>query len=246
MIGGGGSTTLVASGGTDTLTAGSGDTHFVGGSGNSTMTGGHGHDVFQGGSGNETINSRDGIAEQVSCGAGVDSVAADPSDTVAADCETVDRGVAAPPGSNPAPPTDSGGSGSPLPEDLPGAPSGFQPPLASVDAPAAPVTLTASGQVPVPIDCPATAVTGCNGTIVLTVSGSAAKARVVAARRERGRVVGKSKRFKIAAGHKAVVPVQLSRRGARILNARGGHARKVLKVTATVAMRTEAGVRTST
>ena len=48
------------------------------------------------GSGNDTIDTRDGVKGEVSCGAGFDVVRADPTDTVAKDCEDVSRnGVSA-------------------------------------------------------------------------------------------------------------------------------------------------------
>jgi hypothetical protein len=44
--------------------------------------------------GNDTIEARDGEVDSITCGAGTDTVIADPQDVVARDCENVDRGSA--------------------------------------------------------------------------------------------------------------------------------------------------------
>ena len=62
-----------------------------GGSGNDTLTGGTGADTIHGGTGADTIAARDGNTDQIDCGSEVDSVIADIQDTVALDCEIVDR-----------------------------------------------------------------------------------------------------------------------------------------------------------
>jgi hypothetical protein len=227
-----GGSTLIGGPGTDTLTAGTSGAHLVAGSGNTTMTGGSHTDSFQGGSGDDSINSRDGIAEQVSCGGGTDTVVADPSDTVAADCESVDVGAQAA-----APPAD----GSTQTSDPP---TGSDPiPAASVSS--APITVGSGHTLGVPLTCPATAASGCDGQLILTLSGGQPTAKLVAARRERT-MIGKSRRFHIAAGRKATVPVRLSRRGARILRTRGHKKRRVLKVPATVVTKTAAGTTRTT
>ena len=43
--------------------------------------------------GNDTIDARDGERDSVNCGVGADTVRADAVDTVAPDCETVERGA---------------------------------------------------------------------------------------------------------------------------------------------------------
>ena len=228
-----GGSTLIGGSGTDTLAAGTTGAHLVAGSGNTTMTGGPHTDSFQGGAGSDSINSRDGIAEQVSCGGGADTVVADPSDKVAADCESVDVGAPAAP-----PPTDSAVQTS-------GPPTGSDPiPAASAAAPSAPITVGSGNTLGIPLTCPATAAAGCDGQLILTLSGGRPTAKLVAARRERT-VIGKSRRFHIAPGRKTSVPVRLSRRGARILRARG-HRHKVLKVAATVITKTAAGTTSNT
>jgi hypothetical protein len=64
-------------------------TLFNGGDGNDALFGGGGVDVFNGGAGNDNIVSRDGIAEQVNCGAGQDTAISDDADTRIS-CEEVE------------------------------------------------------------------------------------------------------------------------------------------------------------
>jgi hypothetical protein len=230
LIGGGGSVTLDGGGGADTLTAGSGTTKLIAGPGGATMNGGTGRSTYQGSPDPDTINARNGVAELVTCGGAVDAVNADESDTVAGDCENVTRGQ---PVVSPDPP----------PADpLAGAITAPAP--APVAVSQTPVAVDRQGRVPVGLWCPANTPGGCEGVVTLSYPAGAAKAgHVMAARRER-RVVGRSRRFRIAAGHKAAVPVKLSRRGVRIFKRRKhGHKRRT-RLAVTVSLRTEAGVRT--
>jgi hypothetical protein len=233
LIGGGGANTLVAGAGTDTLTAGSGNTRLVGGSGATTLTGGSGHNVYQGGSGADTIKARNGVTEDVTCGAGADAVTADTTDTASADCEVVDRGAVQPTtGGDPTSGTAPGGT-------LPVA----EPPLPAIST--APVTLRTDNQVPIQVTCPATATMGCSGSIALDLAtATTPKGKVVAARRVKRRI-SVPKRFRLKAGQKAVVRVALSRRGARKFK-RASHGRKSLKVQVTLTMRSPAGAQTAT
>jgi Ca2+-binding RTX toxin-like protein len=62
------------------------------------LSGGLGVDSFSAGDGDDTVLSRDGTSEtQIVCGAGTDVVVADPlaTDTINADCESVDRALPA-------------------------------------------------------------------------------------------------------------------------------------------------------
>lgn len=75
-----------------------------GGDGADNLDGASGTDALEGGDGNDLLTSGDaGVIDDVLCGAGADSVYADATDTVAADCEAVQR-ASAPPG--PPPPGD--------------------------------------------------------------------------------------------------------------------------------------------
>jgi RTX calcium-binding nonapeptide repeat (4 copies) len=65
-----------------------------GGSGNDTLDGGPGADTLHGGAGDDTIFSNNHVASTVDCGSGQDFVHSDPIDSVAADCEDNDDGVA--------------------------------------------------------------------------------------------------------------------------------------------------------
>lgn len=96
----------------DTLDGGAGADDLAGGFGDDTLTGGPGRDTIAGdrplrcnevscdvgaGNGNDTINARDGEVDSITCGFGTDTVIADRADVVAADCEIVERTVAADP-----------------------------------------------------------------------------------------------------------------------------------------------------
>ena len=118
-------------------------------------------------------------------------------------------------------------------------------PVASAPISPAPVAVSGGNNVPVTLACPAAVASGCDGQVILALSGGDPAAKLVAARRERRTVIGKSGKFHIAAGHTTTVPVRLSRRGARILRTRG-HSHKVLKLEATVVMKTAAGTTSTT
>jgi hypothetical protein len=66
--------------GNDRLYGGDGSDRLFGEAGNDTLYGGPGRDQLEGGGQNDTIVSRDGIAETVRCGTGLDRVRADRSD----------------------------------------------------------------------------------------------------------------------------------------------------------------------
>ena len=107
LDGGGGDDFLKASDGTDRLDGGPGADTLDGGFGDDTIVGGPGPDTITGDRasgecgiyycklpyGNDTIDARDGERDSVNCGVGADTVHADAVDTVAPDCETVDRGT---------------------------------------------------------------------------------------------------------------------------------------------------------
>ena len=75
----------------DVLIGGVGNDELDGGSGNDTMAGDAGVDELRGGTGNDLIQTIDGEVDAVSCGSGNDTSIADLPDSVAGDCETVDR-----------------------------------------------------------------------------------------------------------------------------------------------------------
>ena len=103
----GGADDLRAGSGRETIDGGAGDDRIEGGFNHDVLTGGPGSDVIYGDStsgncggngqsctlpfGNDTIDARDGAADQIDCGAGQDTAVVDALDTVAANCETVDR-----------------------------------------------------------------------------------------------------------------------------------------------------------
>jgi Ca2+-binding RTX toxin-like protein len=76
-------------GGGDTL-VGSAAINILGtAGGNDVITGGGGADVLTSDAGNDTIQARDGYADRVDCGAGVDTALADTLDQVSPNCENV-------------------------------------------------------------------------------------------------------------------------------------------------------------
>lgn len=81
-----------------TLSGGDGNDSLAGGSGNNILRGNKGADTHAGGVGDDFIDSRGGAGDLVTCDIGNDTVNADGADSVDADCETVDRGGAPPPG----------------------------------------------------------------------------------------------------------------------------------------------------
>ena len=131
LIGNGGSDELRGGDGADSVDGGTGDDKLDGGYGDDTITGGPGRDSISadlaGGDcgplwckfpyGNDTVDARDGEADSVTCGAGTDKVLADAADTVAPDCEQVERGADAAPGAGgptgPVTQTGAPGPGSP-------------------------------------------------------------------------------------------------------------------------------------
>ena len=68
-----------------------GDDELRGGDGRDRIDAGHGNDRVDAGFGDDTIEVRDGEVDSVSCGPGTDAVVADAADTIATDCEQVDR-----------------------------------------------------------------------------------------------------------------------------------------------------------
>jgi Ca2+-binding RTX toxin-like protein len=80
-----------------TLSGGDGNDSLQGGNGNDTLRGNRGLDTHSGGAGDDFIDTRGDKGDVVTCGVGNDFVNADAGDTVAADCETIDRGIVSPP-----------------------------------------------------------------------------------------------------------------------------------------------------
>jgi Ca2+-binding RTX toxin-like protein len=92
----------------DVVTGGAGSDTLTAGFGNDTITAGPGKDIVNGDRagrcnemhcdlpggalGDDTIDVRDGEVDTVTCGIGNDKVVADAADSIAADCEQVDKG----------------------------------------------------------------------------------------------------------------------------------------------------------
>jgi hypothetical protein len=233
VVGGSGGDHLTGSAGANSLVGGAGDDVLVGGGGNDTLDGGTGTDSFDGGAGIDTIKARDTIAESVACGSEADAVEADYNDVVAADCEAVDRSAAppvAPPPVDPIIPPPPTGNGDVVP-----------PIVAAISS--APAALSPDGVVAVKLACPREAFEGCEGTVAIELldgaKGTPAKAKLVSARRRK--VTQSRKRFKIAAGGTATVPVKLDRRVFRRFRGR-----RNVKAAVTVTMKNATGTTTTT
>jgi Ca2+-binding RTX toxin-like protein len=106
----GGNDVVKGANASENIDGGAGDDRLEGGYGDDTITGGPGRDTIIGdksGSecglfescslpvGNDTIDARDGEPDSITCGVGTDRVLADTADTVAGDCEQVERTAAA-------------------------------------------------------------------------------------------------------------------------------------------------------
>ncbi len=83
--------------GNDALSGGDGVDLLLGGTGDDILNGGPSVDVMSAGPGADRVEARDGNVEAPACGDGVDTAIADPADTPASDCETVDTGATTPP-----------------------------------------------------------------------------------------------------------------------------------------------------
>jgi Ca2+-binding RTX toxin-like protein len=80
-----------------TLSGGDGNDSLQGGSANDILRGNKGVDTHAGGAGDDLIDARGDRGDIVSCGDGNDTVLGDAADSIALDCETVDRGILPPP-----------------------------------------------------------------------------------------------------------------------------------------------------
>jgi hypothetical protein len=225
LDGGEGDDTLTGSTTPDTLVGGPGADTLYGGWGNDTLTGGDGIDSVDGSYGNDKLFLRDGSPDTAECGSGTDSGERDADDPVSADCESV-----VPPGVEPPvvlpDPDDSGDPAGGTLADPIGA-------ILPVVLPQTP-RVSANGVVPVRVQCPDAATTGCVGTVSLALADDSEGA-TTARRRPKPRKTG-TKRFKLAAGQIKAVPVRLARRAARRVKSRG-----TVKLAVTIAVEVDGG-----
>ena len=237
---GAGIDTLEGNDGADTLLGGDDNDTLLGGNDGDTLDGGPGGDIFSGDAGGDQLLARDGESDGINCGADADTAVLDASslDTADPECETVDWPGGAGPAPGPAP-APSPVAGPPLEPAPPATPSAFVPLAAQALLPAIatlprtavarPVVVTATGAVPVPVACPASAVRGCRGELVLTLPVEAvkrkpkAKRRATSARHRRlvpsKRRVGRRK-YSVAAGRSLPVRVALSAEGRKLVAGR--------------------------
>ena len=196
------------------------------------------------GGGNDQIVARNGAADQISCGAGADTVAADPQDALAADCEHVDLGDWIGAGASDASGTLASGTGSTQGAVGPGragsrAHNALQTAL-GLTLPGRALLMPRPGTALVPLACAATSTAGCRGDIVLELppgAGAAAQhpAKLIAARghylaQQRARRLG-ARRYRLAAGEKTAMPLCIKFRGHYTAVERRRRKRAVLKIT---------------
>ena len=91
VLGGPGADRVTVIGAGAELSGGEGNDTLEGGPGDDVLSGDQGVDSIAGGAGADRIAARDGVADTVTCGDGIDAVDADTVDRVVADCENVTR-----------------------------------------------------------------------------------------------------------------------------------------------------------
>jgi Ca2+-binding RTX toxin-like protein len=94
LVGNGSANELDGGNGNDVIRGLGGDDGLDGGRGDDSLDGGPGTDLLSGDSGADTLRTRDGSADESSCGAGVDTVLADQLDPLRPDCEQTSTGLA--------------------------------------------------------------------------------------------------------------------------------------------------------
>jgi hemolysin type calcium-binding protein len=181
---------------------------IAGGAGNDTLVGGTGTDTVHGGAGADTIAVRDNVLDQVDCGSETDNVVADTLDSVAADCESVQRAIDT--GSGLGGGIGGGGSG--------GSGGGGSSPGTS--APGVAVTtgnasLSPSGDFSLNLACRGAA--RCRGTLVAyTVKKIATSAKKKASKQKAKRVRLAKRRVSIRGGKTQSLKFKLSKKLRRV------------------------------
>ena len=199
-----------------------------------TITAGIGGKKITTGSGADSINVRNGVADQVACGDGVDAVLADPNDAVDASCENVDDGDG----------NDGNVGIDPTSDPTGGAQDGNGPNVFHT-----PVGLTvALSHVPVKnttarlkLACALNADAGCHGDVILEAPPAkkakhahsnkvvAARGQYVARQRRHNRRLGK-RSYKIGAGEKQTIAIPVRARGHFSQVSRRKRSRAVLRI----------------
>lgn len=201
--------------GDDVLTGNELANALDGGAGNDAIDGGAGADSLTGGDGDDTIQSRDSTADDVRCGAGTDTVTVDPSDTVAADCETVLPAASAPPTPVAGPPAPPAAPAAPAP-----APDRTAPTLALTFASSMKVTALARRGLHLSARCSE----GCALEVRLELSRTLARALRLPS------VIGAGKAERLTAGTVAVT-ARLSAKARKAMR-RVSHGTLTVRVTA--------------
>jgi RTX calcium-binding nonapeptide repeat (4 copies) len=222
---------LKGNGGHDVLASGAAADRVDGGAGNDTIAGGAGVDTILGGDGDDVISSRDGIAEEIDCGPGQDTVDADSSD-IALGCEVGAPSQPAPGGEILGPPpleppdppgADDGGSPAEGPDATDAGGSDRRAPNRDVLLAPMPLDMLSADVAVVHMACAATAADHCMGEVVLELAGRRAQRRVTSAARGRDKArqrrIGRS-RFLIEPGKSLDVRVRINERGHAIMRSK--------------------------
>jgi len=191
----------------DSLTGDARANLLVGLAGNDKIDGGEGADALDGGDGDDTITSRDGSADGVTCGAGNDTVVADVTDTVGADCENVQL---------PAPPATG--------TDTPATPTGTSPASPATTTP----STTAGACAPVRVS--GGRVNRGRAAVRVTLAGDAGATCQAKLTLTAGRKLGAA-RAKLAGGTTAIVRVKLASSARKRLARKGKLRAQVAVVT---------------
>ena len=200
-----------------------------------TLTAGSGVKTITTGGGDDSIAARNGSADRVACGAGADSVDADPDDAVDASCEQVDRDGG---------PSTGDGSGATTGDQADGTPDAGSTGGDSQDVFETPLGLTvAIATVPVSnhrahVRLACAAAEGCRGVVTLNLPArrpgadgnvTASRGQYVAQQRRRGRRIGR-RSYRIETGEKQTVAVPLLRGHYRYVSRRRRKQRVILRV----------------
>ncbi|HEV3001248.1 MAG TPA: hypothetical protein VGW75_10965 [Solirubrobacteraceae bacterium] len=195
-----------------------------GGAGNDTLTGGPAADAIDAGDGDDRVQARDGVADTVDCGPGIDVAQTDPVDVVVNCNDPLPLPVAPPAGDDPAAPPPAGDPGGQTatppvtvpPIDLTLPPLGVIPVV--VEAPAQ-IAVGPAGVVRLDLACSPTEAAGCTGTVYLDPAPRRRTGRPRALASRRGRF-GRSG-FDVAAGKRTRLSLRLSASGRRALGLPG-------------------------
>lgn len=238
-------------------------TKVDGGTGNDRIATGTGVDHVDGADGDDVFLTRDGVVDQITCGAGTDSGEVDTDDSLTVDCEaTVARPAATDASSTDASSTDASSTNETAPssgdtgastEDAAEDDTVKTPPALAPIAITSPARMTLSSKGAITIGVTCTADSGrCKGTIELYEAKGRIKARTAVgtarrrkASRKKATLLGRG-RFSVRAGGKKKVQLRLDRRGRRRVIRTKRKKRKKTRARLVITMTAPDGTKTKT